>query len=168
MKLCDERIYKDKRILDSTCGGRSIWYQKQHPDVLYMDGAYKEKGHDKHKPGHEVKPDLIADFRDMPLPDNHFDGAVWDPPHLIKLGETSSMARRYGVLNAETWPHDLNKGFKEHMRVLKPGSWLIFKWNCRDIPIERLLKCFPVAPLFGHRTNKQTRWLFFEKEQGEA
>lgn len=156
---------KDKFILDACCGAKYIWFDKNHPNVLYMDINKREKGFDSHRPNFEVNPDIIGDFRKIPCPDSSFKLVIWDPPQLIKLGKTSSMGKRYGVLNKETWPYDLSKGFEECWRVLEDYGVLIFKWNCRDIPLKKVLKLFKEAPLFGHKggSRSQTRWMCFMK-----
>lgn len=37
----------------------------------------------------EIKPDIVADFRDMPFTDATFDLVIFDPPHLIRAGKES-------------------------------------------------------------------------------
>lgn len=96
----------------------------------------------------EVKPDIIADFRNIPFDDNTFSMVVFDPPHLLKVGENSWLAKKYGKLS-DTWPQDLKKGFNECMRVLKPYGTLIFKWNEQQIKLSEILKCFSNKPIFG-------------------
>lgn len=44
---------------------------------------------------------------------------VFDPPHLNKLGKSSWMAKKYGVLGLD-WKEDLRRGFSECFRVLGP------------------------------------------------
>lgn len=46
----------------------------------------------------EVKPDIIADFTNLPFEDSSFYMVVFDPPHLKTLGKTSWMAKKYGRL----------------------------------------------------------------------
>lgn len=111
----------------------------------------------------EVAPDTVADFRNLPFEDESFYLVVFDPPHLVRLGRNSWMAKKYGKLD-ESWRGDLAKGFDECMRVLKPGGTLIFKWNENQIKLAEVLKCFSVAPLLGQRTTAQTHWLVFFKD----
>ena len=54
---------------------------------------------------------------------------MFDPPHLIRAGKTSWLAKKYGRLNQETWQDDLRRGFDECQRVMKPTGTLVFKWN---------------------------------------
>ncbi len=72
----------------------------------------------------EIKPEIVGDFRNIPFEDNTFRMVVFDPPHLLKAGEKSWLAKKYGKLE-ENWKEDLSQGFKECMRVLKHGGTLI-------------------------------------------
>lgn len=109
----------------------------------------------------EIKPDIIADFRNIPFNDNTFSMVVFDPPHLLKVGESSWLAKKYGKLS-DTWPQDLKQGFDECMRVLKPYGTLIFKWNEQQIKLSEVLECFSYKPIFGNR-RADTHWLVFMK-----
>ena len=53
----------------------------------------------------EIEPDIIGDFRNIPFDDNTFYMVVFDPPHLLKVGENSWLAKKYGKLS-ESWPED--------------------------------------------------------------
>lgn len=152
-----------KKILDACCGSRMFWFDKNHPDVLYQDIRSEE--HilcDGRKL--EVKPDVIADFRNMPYKDNSFKLVVFDPPHLAKAGENSWLAKKYGVLSPN-WKDDLAKGFEECFRVLEPNGVLVFKWNEDQIKVKQVIKLSPVPPLFGHTTGRhgKTHWITFMK-----
>lgn len=109
----------------------------------------------------EIKPDIVADFRSIPFDDNTFSMVVFDPPHLLKVGENSWLAKKYGKLS-DTWPQDLKQGFNECMRVLKPYGTLIFKWNEQQIKLSEILKCFSDKPIFGNK-RADTHWLVFMK-----
>ena len=98
----------------------------------------------------------------MPFDDESFYLVVFDPPHLLKAGQNSWLAKKYGKLNEESWQLDIAEGFKECMRVLKTNSTLIFKWNEDQIPLKDVLKCFDRKPLFGNKRSK-THWLVFMK-----
>lgn len=160
-------IPTDKLVLDACCGGRMMWFNKEHPDALYVDVRREEKGFCKHRKQFEVQPDVQADFKELPFPDKKFKLIVWDPPHKHTLGKTSVMAQKYGVLNAETWPYELAKGFEELWRVLDDNGTLIFKWNEGEIPLSSVLSLFKQKPLFGHSTGKNgrsnTMWVCFFK-----
>lgn len=109
----------------------------------------------------EIKPDIVADFRNIPFNDNTFSMVVFDPPHLLKVGENSWLAKKYGKLS-DTWPQDLKQGFNECMRVLKPYGTLIFKWNEQQIKLSEVLKCFSDNPILGNK-RADTHWLVFMK-----
>jgi len=112
----------------------------------------------------EVKPDLVADFTEMPFEDESFYMVVFDPPHLKTLGQNSWMAKKYGRL-PDDWQFMLQKGFDECMRVLKPNGTLIFKWNESEIMSSQVLSIIPYKPLFGHTTGRQSKtiWMSFMK-----
>lgn len=153
----------NKKILDATCGSRMIWFDKCNPDTLYMDNRKLTTvlcdGRTLN-----VNPDIVADFRNMPFDSNTFSLVVFDPPHLVSAGGTSWLAKKYGVLNKQTWQNDIRKGFQECMRVLRPWGTLIFKWNEDQVSLKDVLKCFGQKPLFGNRNwNGKTHWLVFMK-----
>ena len=76
----------DKKILDMTCGARSIWFDKHHPAAVYCDKR-QESYTDTFgtNPGErhlEIAPDIVCDFTALPFPDETFSLVVFDPPHL--------------------------------------------------------------------------------------
>lgn len=112
----------------------------------------------------KISPDIMADFRKIPFPDESFYLVIFDPPHLLKAGETSWLVKKYGKLNLETWKEDLRQGFNECMRVLKQNGTLIFKWNEEQIKLNEILDTIDFKPLFGNKRAK-THWLVFFKEE---
>ncbi len=162
----------DKKILDATCGSRSIWFNKNHPAAVYMDKRREfdsliwKSGDGKSERHLTVDPDVQADFTDMPFEDNSFFLVVFDPPHLKSVSETAWLCRKYGKLD-DTWPQMLHDGFRECMRVLKPNGVLIFKWSEIDIPAADVWKAIGQKPLFGHHSgkNSKTFWGCFMKEE---
>ena len=154
-------------VLDACCGGRMFWWNKANKDALFMDCREVEKGafQNNWNPSWCVKPDEIADFRDMPFPDGVFKMVVFDPPHLTSGSMKSVINKKYGLLNKETWKADIVAGFSECWRVLAPGGVLIFKWNEANIKAKDLLRSFPVEPLFGDFTGKtgSTIWVTYLK-----
>lgn len=149
-----------KRILDACCGSRMFWFDKKKDDVLFMDNRQlNDTLCDGRKL--EVTPDLVADFRSMPFDDDSFYLVVFDPPHLIRAGENSWLAKKYGKLGQD-WQEDIAQGFSECMRVLKPNGTLIFKWNEEQVKLSDLLKTIDSKPLFGNQRSK-THWLVFMK-----
>ena len=142
-----------------------FWFNKHHPNALYIDIRKAEKGHNKYRPNHEVNPDIIMDFRELKFPDASFKLVVWDPPHMKTLSETSIMFKSFGVLNAQTYHWDLTKGFDECWRVLEDYGVLVFKWCEVEISLKEILSLFKEKPLFGHSTGtkEKTKWLLFMK-----
>ncbi len=153
-------ITSQYKILDACCGSRMFWFDRNHRDALYMDNRELE---DTLCDGRKliVSPDLKADFTNMPFSDESFYLVVFDPPHLVRAGDKSWLAKKYGKLN-ETWQDDLSKGFSECMRVLKENGTLVFKWNEEQVSLKEVLKCFDREPLFGNKRSK-THWLVFMK-----
>lgn len=151
------------RILDACCGSRMFWFDKKNPDVAFCDNRVLE---DTLCDGRHlsINPDIVCDFTDLPFDDNTFYHVVFDPPHLVVVGETSWMAKKYGCLKSG-WEQMLHDGFAECMRVLKPNGTLVFKWNETDIPVSKILKIIGYEPLYGHKSGKlqKTHWLCFMK-----
>jgi SAM-dependent methyltransferase len=160
----------EKKILDVTCGSRTIWFDKNHPAAIYCDkrdeeytGVWKSTQRDSERTCY-VHPDIVCDFTALPFDDNSFALVVFDPPHLKKVSETAWLCKKYGKLG-EDWPQMLHDGFRECMRVLKPDGVLIFKWNEYDIPAAEVWKALGQKPLFGHHSGKQSKtfWGCFMK-----
>ncbi|EGO63572.1 class I SAM-dependent methyltransferase [Acetonema longum] len=153
-----------KKILDACCGSRMFWFDRAEPHTVYVDNR---ETIDTLCDGRQliVKPDIIADFRNLPFPDNSFYLVVFDPPHLIRGGEKGWMVKKYGKLTGN-WRDDIKTGFSECMRVLKPNGTLIFKWNEEQIPQKEVLQAIGHKPLFGDRRTK-THWMTFMKFDAE-
>ena len=115
------------KILDTCCGSRMFWFNKENEDAIYMDNRTENT---RLCDGRKliIKPDIIADFRDIPFEDESFYLVVFDPPHLIRAGEKSFLKLKYGRLDT-TWKDDIKQGLSECWRVLKKNGTLIFKWN---------------------------------------
>lgn len=164
----------EKTILDVTCGGRSIWFQKNEPHTIFCDkrdeewegdfgNALRKDGTKKHR-AIRVHPDVICDFTRLPFEDDSFALVVFDPPHILNLGENSWTKKAYGTLK-DGWENMLHDGFKECMRVLKPNGVLIFKWSDVSISTRTIIDIIGQDPLFGHRSGKKanTHWMCFMK-----
>lgn len=112
----------------------------------------------------KVEPEVIMDFRKLPFPDATFNMVVFDPPHLTRAGRDSWLRAKYGILT-DDWRDDIAKGFAECFRVLKPGQFLIFKWNETQVRVSEILALTGEQPLFGHKSGKRekTHWITFMK-----
>lgn len=160
----------DKKILDVTCGSRTMWFDKKHPATLYCDKRHVTyQGYWKSDDGKSardciVDPDIVCDFTNLPFPDNSFALVVFDPPHLTGAKDTAWLVKKYGKLD-DTWPQMLHDGFAECMRVLRPDGVLIFKWSEYDIPAAEVWRAIGQKPLFGHHSGKKSRtfWACFMK-----
>src|SRR5690625_860046 len=151
-----------KPILDAFCGSKMFWVDKNHEDVLYMDNRQLSETLCDGR-ALNVNPDIVADFRDMPFDDESFYLVVFDPPHLVRAGDNSWLAKKYGKLD-ELWPIDIRQGFNECMRVLKPFGTLILKWNEDQISLKEVLDAKGYKPLFGNRNRgRKTHWIVFMK-----
>jgi len=153
-----------KPILDATCGGRMMWFDKHNPSVLYLDHREIKDVELCDGRRFSVEPDILADFTALPFSNDTFYLVVFDPPHLIHAGDNSYLKTKYGRLEGD-WEETIRKGFSECIRVLRPGGTLIFKWNKCQIPVRTILQMAPVPPLFGHRSGKanKTHWITFMK-----
>jgi len=179
----------EQLILDASSGLRMMWFDKDHPGVVFLDQrddvelsadklAYElQRGRKGSKKWNPKVPTVKGDFRKLDYPDETFPLIVWDPPHCKWLGEKSLFKKRFGALDAETWPDDIKRGAAELWRVLKLYGVLIFKWNDHNISHKTVLKLFPAKPLFGQVSagakNKRgqpchTFWFCFMKIPKEA
>ena len=162
-----------KKILDVTCGSRTIWFDKSHPAAVYCDNrceAYSDvwkSGKGKSRRTCIIDPDIQCDFTSLPFEDGSFALVIFDPPHLTRVGTTSWIYKKYGRL-ADGWQQMLHDGFRECMRVLKPDGVLVFKWAETQIPAAEVWKAIGQKPLFGHHSGKKsgTFWGCFMKLTG--
>ena len=158
-----------KRVLDPCCGSRMFWFDRSHPEAVFVD-----KRSERHMLADSsslggvrelvIEPDFVGDFTDMPFADNTFPLVVFDPPHLLRNGREGWLAKKYGKLEVD-WKKDLADGFAECFRVLAINGTLIFKWNEHEIPVSKILELTPVKPLFGNRCGKTSKshWIVFMK-----
>lgn len=167
-------LIRDKRILDVTCGDRTIWFQKHEPHTVYCDKRREEWdgmfGKALNKDGKQkrrhlvIDPDIQCDFTALPFEDEQFSLVVFDPPHIANLGESSWMRKSYGTLD-DNWQKLIHDGFRECMRVLKPDGVLVFKWSDISYSTREVINAIGQEPLFGHRSGKKmnTHWMCFMK-----
>lgn len=156
-----------KHVLDVTAGSRMMWFSPEDHRVVFLDSRVErqELCDDRVL---TISPDVQADFRCLPFPDESFALVVFDPPHLRKLGLSSWTAAKYGAL-LSSWREDIAQGFDEAFRVLRETGILIFKWNEDQIPTNDILALTSVKPLFGHRSGRRskTQWIVFMKPEAE-
>lgn len=146
-----------------------FWYDKHEPHTTYMDvrkAVYTALDRGKER-RIQIDPDVQADWHNIPFSANTFDLVVFDPPHLVRAGKTSWLAKKYGTLDLVTWQHDFRQAFKEIMRVLKPTGTLLFKWNEDQIPMSEVVKAFGQSPILGDMRSK-TKWSVFIKNGGNS
>lgn len=156
-------------VLDACCGSRMFWFDRTDNRVVFMDKRREshELTDSSSKGGSRslhVHPDLLGDFTAIPFPDDEFSLVVFDPPHLVRSGRKSWLAKKYGKLEGD-WKAELRTGFAECFRVLKRDGTLIFKWNENDVPVSQILALTPARPLFGNRCGKSAKshWIVYMK-----
>jgi hypothetical protein len=96
-------VDSEKLILDACCGGRMFWFNKKHPNAIYIDNRTAPKGHVFGNPNHEVSPDFVMDFRHLQFSDKAFKLVVFAPPHFSFNGPGGYIGKKYGTLNKLTW-----------------------------------------------------------------
>lgn len=146
-----------------------FWFDRADPRAVFVDK--RSESHqliDSSSKGGSrsliIEPDIQADFTALPFEGESFALVVFDPPHLVRNGKKSWLAKKYGKLEGD-WREELRKGFAECFRVLKPNGTLIFKWNENDIPVSQILALTPERPLIGNRCGKSAKshWIVFLK-----
>lgn len=162
-----------RSILDPCCGSRMFYFDKTDNRVLFGDIRHTEFAlTDKSSSGGKrhlhIHPDEMLDFRNLPFANETFPLVVFDPPHLIRNGQNSWLAKKYGKLT-DNWRQDISAGFSECFRVLKEDGTLVFKWNEQDIKVSEILSLTDQKPVFGNRCGKTAKslWLVFFRG-GEA
>lgn len=156
-------------VLDPCCGSRMMWFDREDPRAVF--GDIRREFHqlkDRSSTGGYrnliIDPDVRMDFRKIPYPDNTFALVAFDPPHLVNNGKTGYLAKKYGQLGRD-WRSDIQAGFAECFRVLRPEGTLVFKWNETDVPLAQVLALTDQRPLFDSHNGKnmKTHWLVFQK-----
>ncbi|TDF41943.1 SAM-dependent methyltransferase [Alteromonadaceae bacterium M269] len=156
------------RVLDVCCGSKMFWFNKDNPEVHFND--IRNETHTLcDGRSLEISPDTQEDFTKLSFADRSFKVVVFDPPHLVNLGESSWMAKKYGILKGN-WKEAIRKGFEECFRVLDFDGLLIFKWNETQVKTSEVLTLAPKPPLFGHRSGKamNTHWITFINDPAPA
>jgi SAM-dependent methyltransferase len=166
------------RILDATAGYRSIWYQKNYPNVIFMDKragkfySHTPNGHKDQKRRIFVNPDVIGEWQHTPFRDNIFDMVIFDPPQIIRKEGSipSGMAAKYGMFYTHNWRAQIEDGVRELFRVLKPEGQFILKWSDSSKSVDEVIKLIPYSPIFGTRTGRsnKTHWIIFLKQRFDS
>lgn len=159
------------QLLDPCCGSRMMWFDREHPNVVFGDRRAETLTVTDRSHGNEsgvrvirIEPDTLMDFRALPFGDGAFKLVAFDPPHLERAGARSWLAAKYGKLS-DDWRSDLRAGFAECFRVLSSDGVLVFKWNETQVKLREVLELTPHQPLFGNTSGKKagTHWLVFMK-----
>lgn len=157
------------KILDATAGNKTMWYQKKHPFVVFMDirqGKIKDPRPDRYN-YFNFNPDVLAEWQHIPFKNEVFDMVVFDPPHIFKNRDTKEgiLEVRYSQFFNDNWHNILSCGIRELFRVLKSEGVFVFKWCDSYKKLEDILKLFPYPPMFGTRTGQRnkTHWVVFIK-----
>ena len=91
-------------------------FDKKNPNVEFCDNRQFQATLCDGR-SFEVSPETVCDFTALPFPDDSFYIVVFDPPHILKIGENSWTAKKYGKQG--DWQDVLRKGFKECFRSAK-------------------------------------------------
>lgn len=130
----------NKTILDVCCGSRMFYFDKHNKNTIYMDCRELDEtlcdGRNL-----VIAPDVVGDFRSIPFPDETFNLVIFDPPHLMNVGDASWLAKKYGKLD-KNWKDDIRTGFNEYCEnaeiVLVERSWgkelwdWDYSWICNE------------------------------------
>lgn len=160
---------ENKFILDACCGGKYMWYNKNHPNTIYMDIREEEKGFIEREPNFCIKPDIIADFRSLPkeITKRKYKLITWDIPHFKMKKISGNMSKAFGRLEPETWKEDINKGFNQLWDILEDYGIILLKFSNYHIKFKEILEVIPEEPLFFNRTSSKgdtsTKWFCFMK-----
>ena len=156
-------------VLDACCGSRMFWFDKRDGRALYVDKRREtvtmpDQTRESGTRTWVIDPDHLADFTNLPFPDNTFACVIFDPPHRVAKTMTGNLLMFYGILNGE-WRDMLRRGFAECFRVLRPEGTLVFKWCESDVPLREILALTPEKPLIGNRkaATAKTHWVLFLK-----
>ena len=85
-------------ILDPCCGSKMFYHDKESDAVMFCD---IRELHTKLCDGRElhIQPNKLIDVTNMEdIANEAFNCIIFDPPHLVKVGESSWLAQKYGKL----------------------------------------------------------------------
>lgn len=93
-------------ILDACCGSRMMWFDRQHPDVVYGDKRSEtitvtDRSHGRADGQRtlRIEPDVLMDFRSLPYPDDVVREGFpeWTPEQFVAM-----LVEHYGVSPSAT------------------------------------------------------------------
>lgn len=148
------------KILDMSAGARAVWFNKSHPDTLFLDI----------RP--QVKPDIVCDTRELPAEvGTGFGLVVFDPPHK-NFAASGNMGKNYGHHTAEEIRSIVRDSAKEAHRVSIPGALMAFKWSEGGRKLSDALAWMGPwwEPLFGHGISHQqtgTSWVMLRRRDAD-
>jgi hypothetical protein len=153
------------KIIDLSAGNRAVWFDRNHPDALYIDI----------RP--EVGPSIVADARALPAEvGTGYDLVVFDPPHKNSAASGNMSKRNYGHWTAEQITSILVGTAKEAHRITRPDGLMAFKWNDHTRKLTTVLGLLSPwwEPLFGHgargqqRHKTMTAWVMLKRRDLDA
>ena len=158
-------------VLDACCGSRMFWFDRKDQRATFVDKRRERHAARCFEQGRFAGtcdcPRPLADFTDLPFPDNTFALVVFDPPHFERNGATGWVGLKYGTLKGD-WREELRQGFAECFRVLRPEGFdfqVVRRRNSgfADSGDDSSARCS------GHRSGKQqkTHWVTFMKPNAE-
>ncbi len=145
------------KILDLSAGARAMWFNKRHPDAVYVDiRAEITPLSGVGKPVKTIPADIVCDTRCLP-PEvgTGYSVIVFDPPHCT-MGPTYRMGRRYGSFSMEHILDTIQGTAREAHRVSAQDALMIFKWAGKNLKGVLGLMAPYWEPLFGQRHMKTT------------
>lgn len=156
-----------KPVLDACCALRSFWFNQSDERAIFVDNRQEEvvlKWSDRKDVHRKIRPDIVADFTNLPFANDSFFLVVFDPPQIVRGSMLGNITKQNGCLSGD-WRKMICGGFAECFRVLRPHGTLIFKWSEAQIPLREILTLTPEKPLFGHRSGakSKTHWIAFLK-----
>ena len=137
------------KILDLSAGNRAMWFNKDHPEAVYIDI----------RP--EVEPTIVADSRELPSQiGGDFDLIVFDPPH-DNFGAKSKFTEVYGHHTWDQIRDTVKRTAAEAWRVTRPDALMAFKWNTHTHKLGTILALVNDywEPLFANLTSSRKRHL---------
>lgn len=135
------------KILDLSAGNRAVWFDKNNPLTTYIDIR------------DEVKPDIVADSRELPLSvGDDYSLIVFDPPH-VNFGAKAELSKTYGHHTTDEIRDIIRRSAREAHRVSRTDALMAFKWNDHDQKLSKVLGLMAEwwEPLFGHAVSSRTK-----------